>query len=203
MNYKRQIITPIHKKDSKALAENYRPIALTSHIIRTFERAVKDKIVHHLESNSLLCNNQHGFRKGRSCLTQLLSHINEILNNGLEGMETDVVYLDYQKAFHKVDFEILLRKLKRYGIDGKLYKWLENYLQDRYQTVTVEGKESKTAKVHSGVFQGTVLSSILFIIYINDINECVEKCTFSCFADDTRVKNKTQIIYDLKTFNMS
>ena len=100
--YKKQTVTPVHKKKSRALPENYRPISLTSHVIKIFERIIRNKIVDHLERNNLLCKHQHGFRKGRSCLTQLLAHIDAILLNALDGADTDVIYLDYQKAFDNV-----------------------------------------------------------------------------------------------------
>ena len=130
-SYKKQFITPIHKKESRTLPENYRPISLTSHLVKIFERVIRNKLVHHLETNQLLCKCQHAYRKGRSCLTQLLSHIDSILLNSLDGSDTDVIYLDYQKAFDKVDHQQLLHKLKLYGIGGKLYLWLEEYLTNR------------------------------------------------------------------------
>ena len=126
--YKNQIITPVHKKSSKAEPANYRPIALTSHIIKIFERIIRDQLVAHLEGQNLLCRNQHGFRKGRSCLTQLLLHIDKVLHNLLESKDTDVIYLDYAKAFDKVDHQILLRK--NY-MRGKLLTWLHCYLSNR------------------------------------------------------------------------
>ena len=86
--------------------ENYRPISLTSHVIKVFERIIRKNLVEYLEENQLLCSNQHGFRSGKSCLSQLLSHIDSIITNGLEGLDTDVIYLDFAKAFDKVDHEI-------------------------------------------------------------------------------------------------
>ena len=113
--YKNQIITPVHKKASKAEPANYRPIALTSHVIKIFERIIKHQLVSHLVDNNLLCRNQHGFRPGLSCFTQLLHHIDIILNNLLENKDTDVIYLDYAKAFDKVDHQLLLKKLWLWG----------------------------------------------------------------------------------------
>ena len=107
-SFKAQTITPVFKKGSKAKPENYRPISLTSHIIKIFGRVVRKKIVSHLEANQILCKNQHGFQKGKSCLTQLLAHIDIILKNFLEGNDTDAIYLDFSKAFDKVDHKILL-----------------------------------------------------------------------------------------------
>ena len=143
--YKTQIITPVHKKDSKAEPANYRPIALTSHIIKIFERIVRNQLFTHLESNTLICDNQHGFRKHRSCLTQLIPHINNILLNALKGEDTDVIYLDFAKAFDKVDHEILLKKLHAYGVRGKLLSWLTCYLTNRQQSVVINGEHSYSA----------------------------------------------------------
>ena len=114
-----QSINPIFKKGDKSDPSNYRPISLTSHLIKIFERVVRHKIVSHLEANNRLSRNQHGFRKGRSCLTHLLKHIDDVIQSILNGNEHDVIYLDFAKAFDKVDHEILLQKLKICGITGK------------------------------------------------------------------------------------
>ncbi len=94
-DYKNQVIIPLHKKGLKTKAENFRPISLTAHVIKLFEKILKKKLVEYLEFNNIFNNNQHGFRKNRSCLTQLLSHINNILNNSLNGNETDCIYIDF------------------------------------------------------------------------------------------------------------
>ena len=132
--YKKQIITPIHKKDSRAIPENYRPICPNSHSCKTCERVVMDKIVEHLERNILLCKHKHGFRAGHSCLTQLLNHINIVLLNFIQNKDTDCIYLDYAKAFDKVDHQILLKKLHGYGVREKLLTWLNCYPSNRQQT---------------------------------------------------------------------
>ena len=187
---KSQFITHVYKKDDRTDPANYRPVSLTSHIIKTFERIMRDKLVNHLEGANLISNNQHGFRKKRSCLTQLLSHI-EFIYKCLNGNnEVDVIYLDYSKAFDKVDHKVLLEKLKRYGIGGKVLCWIEQFLTNRTQTVQVEGVLSSPQAVVSGVPQGTVLGPILFLLYINDLLPTLKNCKGLCFADDTKLISK-------------
>ena len=109
--YKFSNISPLHKKDSKALPSNYRPISLTSHVIKVFERIIRKKLVLHLEMNNLICNKQHGFRSDRSCLTQLLHHFDDVLESLTNNCDFDSIYLDYAKAFDKVDHKLLIKKL--------------------------------------------------------------------------------------------
>ena len=185
--YKNSLVCPLYKKGSQATASNYRPVSLTSHIVKIFERFIRKRLVHHLESNNLLCTQQHGFRSGHSCLTQLLHHFDNILENFLDGNDTDCIYLDYAKAFDKVDHALLIRKLSKYGIHPKIITWIESFLQGRTQQVVVEGQLSFAALIISGVPQGTVLGPILFLIFINDITHCVSSSVIRCFADDTRI----------------
>ena len=195
--FKYQIITPVHKKGSKAIPSNYRPISLTSHLIKIFERVLRIKIVAYLEENNILCPNQHGFRPGRSCLTQLLKHVDTILRNFLENNSTDSIYLDYAKAFDKVDHTLLLEKLYSYGIRGKIHAWLTSYLRNRIQTVVINGVKSYPATVQSGVPQGTVLGPVLFILYLNDLTKCIKHSYVSSFADDTRLLKEIQTTLDV------
>ena len=195
---KSQLICPVFKKGSKALPENYRPISLTSHVTKIFERIIRDKIVSHLESNNLLNDRQHGFRKKRSCLSELVDHFSEVLDNLSRGHDTDSIYLDFAKAFDKVDHEILLKKVHNLGIRVKLYDWIKEFLSERVQKVSVDGIHSEPRNVLSGVPQGTVLGPILFLIYMNDIDKILMYASLRSFADDTRIVKKIETLDDVQ-----
>ena len=195
---KSSLIIPLHKGGARDDPRNYRPISLLPHIIKIFERVIKKKIVHHLESKNLLKAFQYGFRKGRSCLSQLMDHYTNIITALESGKTVDVVYLDFAKAFDKVDHKILLSKLKSLKIDGKLLRWLQEFLKDRNQTVLVEGTRSNSADVISGVPQGTVLGPLLFIIMINDLPDHIEYCQIKSFADDTKILKEISSSHDFK-----
>ena len=183
-----QLITPLYKgKGSRCEAVNYRPISLTSHIIKVFERVIRDKMVKFLEENDILSCDQHGFRKGRSCLSELLAHYDEIVENANDGKGTDTVYLDFAKAFDKVDHQLLLKKLEAIGIKGKLSNWIKAFLSNRKQEVVVNGFKSFIFAVLSGVPQGSVLGPILFIVFINDIAASLQDSKLKSFADDTKI----------------
>jgi len=175
------------KDGLKSLPENYRPIALTSHLVKLFEKVVRTKISNYLEANNLYNENQHGFRKGRSCLSQLLTYFDHINEELEKGSGVDTIYLDFSKAFDRVDFETLLKKVSSLGIGGKLGRWIHSFLTDRTQEVIVNRTQSQAVSVHSGVPQGSVLGPLLFVIMISDIDENILHSNVLCFADDSRV----------------
>ena len=185
-DWKSANITPIFKKGSKNKAGNYRPISLTSIVCRIMESFIKNAILKHLLENNLLSPRQHGFISGRSTITQLLDYLNKCAKATAEGYVTDVIYLDFMKAFDTVPHQRLLIKLKSYGIDGIIKEWIVSYLYQRTQVVVVNGVESVVADVLSGIPQGTVLGPLLFVIYINDLLDSISSDGLM-FADDTKI----------------
>ena len=142
--------------------------------------------------------NQHGIIKGRSCLSALLSVYDEIILNlpNSQMSCTDMIYLDFAKAFDKVDHGVLLHKLKQLGITGKLVNWLLSFLSDRNHFVRIPGGVSSDGSVLSGVPQGTVLGPLLFLILLSDISSDINHSSVVSFADDTRVYRQINEIND-------
>ena len=140
----------------------------------------------HFDHHSTLNEFQHGFRKKRSCVSQLITTVRDFSLCLKNKEQIDAILLDFSKAFDKVDHEILLTKLSSLGIGGSLLLWIRSFLSNRIQTVLVDGAKSSPAPVLSGVPQGTVLGPLLFLAYINDINNNLTEGTqIRLFADDS------------------
>ena len=179
--WKEANITPLFKKGSRNKPENHRLV-----IISLF---IRDHMVEFLVKHNLINTSQHGFLKARSCLTILLCFFEEITKWVDDGSPVDVVYLDFQKAFDKVPHQRLILKLKAHGIGNDVIKWIEKWLTHRRQRVIVDGEISNWKSVLSGLPQGSVLGPILFLIYINDIEDDIPSKVLK-FADDTKVFRK-------------
>lgn len=185
-DWKEANVTPIFKKGDRANPGNYRPISLTSVVGKMLEGIIVDAIVEFLERNKLLLDTQHGFRRHRSCLTNLIDFFHGMLRDYDSSRAIDILYLDFQKAFDKVPHKRLMSKVRALGVQGAVSTWIECWLRDRRQRVVINGESSTWAKVTSGVPQGSVLGPLLFIIYINDIDVGITN-RIAKFADDSKL----------------
>ena len=179
-------VVPIFKKGSKSCPSNYRPVSLTSICCKILEHIIYSSIWHHLEDHNIICDKQHGFRSGHSCETQLLMTIHYLAQNLNNQKQTDVILLDFTKAFDKVSHKRLCPKLAHYGIRGALLTWINDFLTGRTQRVTVNGCISDDTRVTSGVPQGTVLAPLLFLVYITDLPKNIVS-SVKLYADDVLI----------------
>ena len=180
LEWKEANIIPLFKKGSRNKSENYRPVSLTSVICKLLERVIKDHLVDFLVKNKLINPSQHGFLKARSCLTNMLCFLEDVTKWVDEGSPVDIIYLDFKKACDKGNDK---------GIGNGMINWIEKWLIDRRQRVVVDGEVSNWKSVLSGVPQGSVLGPILFLIYINDLDDDITSKVLK-FADDTKVFRK-------------
>ena len=148
---------------------------------------MKDEILAHVHHH--INTKQHGFLPRKSCSTNLIGLCDSLAMTLNENVATNVIYFDFAKAFDSVNHDLILHKLKtKFNIEGRLLKFLTEYLRDRQQRVLVSGKLSSSRNAQSGVPQGSILGPILFVLFINDISDGISQETqLSMYADDTKI----------------
>ena len=194
-------VVPIFKKGDSHQPSNYHPVSLTSVVCKVLEHIVHSNIMSHYDRWNILCDSQHGFRKHRSCETQLNETIDDVARHLSDGNQVDVNLLDFVKALDKVPHSRLLYKLDYYGARGKVNNWTKAFRSKRKQQVFLEGAKSGQEDVLAVVWQDTVLSPLLFLTYINDIPKCSES-NVRFFADDSLLYRVIQLPEDSKQLKL-
>lgn len=186
--WKRAFVTPIFKKGCRTDPNNYRPIALTCTMCKLMESVIKTQMTEFLSINHIISPHQHAFLSNHSTTTNLLECINDWVLSLQSHHSTDIVYVDFSRAFDSIVFSKLMYKLEKCSITGKLHGWIKNFVSNRTQCVVVNYNYSSDCNVLSGVPQGSILGPILFLLYINDIDTvCSDDATVKLFADDCKL----------------
>ena len=193
-------LTALFKSGSKTDPLNYRPVSLTCILCKIYEKIVRDEILFFVESK--ISPDQHGFVKGKSCLSNLLETMDSVMELIEEGVPVDLLFFDFRKAFDRVPHNRLIFKLQCLGIDGKVLDIIKDFLMGRTFRVSVQGEFSSFKDILSGIPQGSVLGPLLFILFINDLPDCL-KSSVKIFADDLKLianlSDKAVIDDDLKS----
>jgi len=195
-------IIPLHKKGSKTETSNYRPIAILSNVSKVFEKFIYIRLSEYFQINNIIYEHQFGFRKFHNTTHAILS-VNDLICKSICNKDYLLgIFLDLSKAFDTVNNEILCKKLVFYGIKNKELLLIKSFLSNRVQITFTNECFSEPLGIEIGVPQGSILSPLLFLIYVNDIQYFVTKnISIKLFADDTNVFIKSNSLDDL--FNQS
>ena len=181
-------VSPIPKVDNPAQNDDFRPISILPVLSKVYEKLVLYQLLEFMERYQILRGGISGYRKGHSTSTVLLRIRDDIINAMKKGEVTLLALADFSKAFDTVDYSVVIRKLHSIGFSNEALQWTLSYLSSRKQFVQVNDKQSNMADVGFGVPQGSILGPVLFNLYVNDLEDCLqESCNCLQYADDTTI----------------
>ena len=189
-------LIPLHKKLSQLEKKNYRPVAILSPLSKVLEKVVYQQIYDYFTANKLFHPNLHGYRGNRSTMTALLQMYDRWVRAASEGQVSGVILIDLSAAFDLVDSDILIKKLKIYGLDEEILRWIKSYLNDRHQAVWIDHVFSDFVHHSIGVPQGSNLGPLFFLIYYNDLLSTLN-CDIDAYADDSTMSTTGKTITDI------
>ena len=191
-------VLPLHKKLCPLQRQNYRPVSILSPLSKVLERVIYEQIYDYFSKFSIFHPNLMGFRKNRSTLTAVLQMYDRWVCGAMDGKINGVILLDLSAAFDLVDINILVQKLKIYGLDEEFAEWMTSYLSDRKQAVWIDHVLSDWLDVTVGVPQGSILGPLMFIIFANDLPHSLT-CPLDTYADDSTMTSAQKTVEELNT----
>ena len=183
--WKEAVVTPILKKGNPQLLSNYRPVSCLPAASKVLEIVVCSQLSEYLESNNLLPSNQHGFRPRRSTMTAWQEIQLDWASKCESNLVTGVLLWDLSAAFDTLDCEGVCAKMELFGVQERSINWIRSFLSGRSQRVKIGDKVSAPRLVPTGVPQGGVLSPLIFVLFVSDLQDWLIHSTAPTYADDT------------------
>jgi len=192
-------VSALFKSGNRSECNNYRPITVLPTVSKILERAVHQQFYSYLTESNILTPKQIGFHPKLSTEVALAHFTDSILEKLNKGMLTGAVFLDLSKAFDTVNHDLLLAKLNRIGACKSVVQCFTSYLSNRFQLTTFGNVESTLLPVHVGVPLGSILGPLLFLVYINNLAQCLEHCEVALYADDTVIYFSSLSVGDIES----